>query len=120
VGRDAKDIQISGEHWLSIAKDTATAESRAASTLAGLKSHPYKDLALSRQRGERQGHMAEYFLFGDPDAIIGKLIPYQQARVDHVILRVIARDLPEMIDSLQMFKEEVVDRRDHNFRSERE
>ena len=106
AGRDPREIQIASEHWLSIAKDAASAEHRAAQTMKGMKIHTYSDQQL---KSEEQGVTGGYHLFGTPDMIVQKLTHYRDAGVNHIILRVISRDLSEMIDSLHLFKERVAD-----------
>lgn len=106
-GRDPEEIQIASEHWLSIARDAAGAESMAAETMKGMESHPFSDQLLE---SERQGGKGGYHLFGTPDMIIEQAVSYEEAGVDHIILRVIGRDLSELLDSLRLFKEGVIDR----------
>jgi len=106
AGRDPREIQIASEHWLSIAKDAASAELRAAETMKAMENHTYSDQQL---KSEEQGVRGGYHLFGTPDMIVQKLIHYRDAGVNHIILRIIGRDLSEMVDSLHLFKERVAD-----------
>ncbi len=106
AGRDPRDIQIASEHWLSIARDAAGAESIAAETMKGMESHPFSD---QQRESERQEVLEGYHLIGTPDMIVQRLRSYQEAGVNHTILRIIGRDLSELVDSLHLFKEGVID-----------
>ena len=105
-GREPRDITIASEHWLSIARDAEAAYSRAARTMQGMEGHPYSDQQVESRR---QGVTGGYHLFGAPSEIAGQAAAYRDAGVDHLVLRVIGRDRQELMDSLGLFKEGVMD-----------
>lgn len=107
AGRDPSSIQVCGYNWLSIAEDRVAAERRAAESMRVLEQHPFKDVPRDTAHA---GYIPEFRFFGHPEAILPRAAAYQEARFDHLVLRVIAHDLSEVLDSLGLFKEQVLDR----------
>jgi alkanesulfonate monooxygenase SsuD/methylene tetrahydromethanopterin reductase-like flavin-dependent oxidoreductase (luciferase family) len=107
AGRDPDKIQIGSEHWLSIDEDKTKAEARPAKTMAGLSGY-----LRSRQDrdSDRVGQVPERHFFGDPDTILKKILLYKEAGVDHLIVRPIAHEFPQILDALHLFKRRVMDR----------
>ena len=108
-GRDLERITICSEHWLAIDTNTARALQRSEATrkqfsayLSALPSASDDNVA------SLEGREDEYSLVGDAQTILSKLSLYRDAGADLVIIRVIGRSVSEVIDSLQMFKKEVM------------
>ena len=81
----------------------AAAEARAAETLRVLAG------AFTRPDSAHAGRAPDFRFVGDPKAILPRAAAYQEAGFEHLALRVIARDLPEVLDSLAMLQEQVLD-----------
>lgn len=110
AGRDPAGIAVASQHWLCIGRDGARAEAFAERTIAGLARH-VAALRGSDRSSERLGG-ANRNLVGDPETILRRLAEYRAAGVGHIVVRVISRDLSEMLEELDMFKREVIDRLD--------
>lgn len=110
AGRDPSPLQVASEHWLSISTDRTKAETFATSTIEGLAD--YVDALRGTRTGRERYGRLDRSLVGDPDSILRQVRAYQAAGVDHIILRVIAHNFDEMIESLELFRREIMDRLD--------
>lgn len=106
AGRDPSSIQIGGYNWLSISQNRADAEARAAETMREL-AQAFKD---TRPDAPPAAHVPNFRFIGDPETILPRVAAYREAGFDHLVLRVIAHNLPQLLDSLRLFKEQVLDR----------
>ncbi|MBI4277465.1 MAG: TIGR03619 family F420-dependent LLM class oxidoreductase [Armatimonadetes bacterium] len=108
-GRDPKAITICSEHWMAIDRDASRAARRSEATRRGFSGH------ISALPGAADDNVAslvgredQYSLVGDPPAILDRLGRYREAGADLIIIRSTGHTLVEVIESLHMFKEEVV------------
>src|SRR5262249_41937895 len=107
AGKDPARIQVVSEHWLCLDDDPARAEAKAMPTMNFLSSY-----LRSNREGEagRVGQVPERHFFGNPEMVGQKVLRYQEAGADHIILRTVARDFDEALECLHRFKEEAMDR----------
>lgn len=110
AGRDPSAITAFSEHWLSIGEDRELATARANATRREILRYTGDNTEDTQET--MRVHMkerGEHSLVGDPDWMAARVREYEAAGADHLILRVIADSLDQMVDSLGMFKERVWD-----------
>jgi probable F420-dependent oxidoreductase len=105
LGRDSSTIRLSTELWVSIDPDEVRARENARATFEGMSTR-----AFFGHRPTARDDTADPFahhLVGRPDQMVERVAAYREAGIHHLVLRVVARDVPQMVESLQMFREEV-------------
>lgn len=107
-GRSLDDYPIYSEQWLCIDRDRDAALARSASTRKHFSSYLNE---LPRAQDDNVAGLLdredEYSLMGDPDDVRKKAAAYVDAGAQHLIMRLIARDVGEAIRSLELFATEV-------------
>jgi len=96
-GRSGIDFHLAVVRWLSIADHQGVAEAAAEPTLAGMR------------RGGRAVTDDVLHFVGTPDRLREMVAEFHSAGVDEVILQVIGASEAAVIESLQRFREEVLD-----------
>jgi probable F420-dependent oxidoreductase len=115
-GRSASEFQVVSEHWLSISRDADEAQRRSWSTRNGLWEYTIGQLHSKTQSKEGEfwvnkwEEKSDVSLVGDPATVGELVVQYRDAGADHIVLRVLADNLDQMLESIQLFKEEVWDR----------
>jgi probable F420-dependent oxidoreductase len=105
--RDASQIVLASEHWMSIDADAARAFKLSEATRHGFTEYQVNLPGASNDINSLVGREDETNLIGDPDGI-GELVEkYREAGVDHLILRVIAHSVDGIVESLRLFQEAV-------------
>lgn len=108
AGRRADHIPIYSEQWLCIDKKRDAALTRSAATRTNFSSYlNERPRATDDNVTGLLDREDEYSMMGNPDDVRKKAADYLDAGTDHLILRLIARDVDEAVRSLQLFMSEV-------------
>lgn len=112
AGRDPSAIVAASEHWLAIDRDGDRARRRSEATRTGIWRYVQQMPHATNETESPEFHLGrvdQANLVGDPDLIGERVQRYRSAGVDHLILRVIAHSLDELVESLQLFRESVME-----------
>jgi probable F420-dependent oxidoreductase len=105
AGREFSDIQIAPQYVVHLGRDQETAVARFRQSQ--MASH-FESLKNSTLKGQASFHPEDINLIGSVDTVVARAMSFREAGVTHFLgLFFAANSVPELLDQMQMFAEEV-------------